>query len=108
MDKWFDLWPKGVKSGGYYVKTDSNGCKTKLTKFIKRNPQYTKEIIMQATERYLFVKSLDGYDYTTLAPNFIEKNGVSMLAGECEDILNNVKTSEPEIVQGELFGGNEL
>jgi len=108
MEKWFNLWPKGIKSGGYYVKTDSHGCKTKLIKFIKNNPQYTKDIIMEATERYLFTKSLDGYDYTSLAPNFIEKNGVSMLAGECENVLNNISTPKPEIVQGELFGGNEL
>jgi hypothetical protein len=105
---WFLLWPEGIKSGGYYIRTDEKGCKQKLIKFMKRNPQYGSDIIMNATQRYIFQRSLAGYEYTKLAPNFIELHGVSMLAGECENVLNNRETERPKIVQGELFGSNEL
>jgi len=107
-DQWFELWPVGVKTGGYYVRTDQQGCKTKLSKFVKKYPQYTKDVIMEATQRYLFQRSLHGYEYTKLAPNFIEQHGVSVLAGECENVLNNTVTERPNIIQGDLFGGNEL
>lgn len=108
MHDWFNLWPKGIKSGGYLIRTDENGCKTKLIRFMKHNPKYTEDIIIEATKRYLFQRSLDGYEYTKLAPNFVELHGVSMLAGECENILNNQVTEKPKIVQGDLFGSNEL
>ena len=53
LDSWYDLWPKGIKSGGYYVKTDKNGCGKNLQKFIKNNPNISKETILKATEKYL-------------------------------------------------------
>jgi len=109
ISEWYDIWPKGVKSGGYYVRTDEKGCQAKMIKFMKRNPLFTKEIILEGTRRYIYQKSLGGYDYIMLAPNFIEKDGVSMLAGECENVLNEViPNNRPKIVQGSLFGDREL
>jgi hypothetical protein len=108
MHDWFMLWPEQVRSGGYPVRTDERGCKQKLIKFMKRNPKYTEEIIMAATQRYIVQRSLASYEYMKLAPNFIELHGVSMLAGECENLLSNTETERPKIVQGELFGNNEL
>jgi len=108
IKEWFELWPQGVKSGGYYIRTDEKGCHVKLTRFTKKYPKYTKEIILEATRRYLSQRSLESYEYTKLAPNFIDQHGVSILAGECENVLNNIETQRPRIVQGDLFGSNEL
>lgn len=90
IDEWFDLFPKGVKSGGYYVRSDLNGCKRKMKKFISTHSEYTKDIIMKATQNYIIRCEHNGYQYMKLAPYFIEKDGVSMLSGECEAIITNI------------------
>lgn len=106
MDEWFDLWPKGVKSGGYYVRADKYGCTEKMKRFIRRNPKYSKDIIMQATKSYLAASRVEGYSFIKLAPNFIEKEKVSMLAGECEAILDNTVTSHEPLTN--IFGTKEI
>lgn len=85
IQEWFDLWPKGIKSGGYYLRTDLLGCSKKMTKFCNNYPEYTKERILEATKSYLDKYKIKGYDYCKLAPYFIEKDGISTLAGECEN-----------------------
>lgn len=107
IQKWFDLWPKGVKSGGHYVRTDINACRKKMIRFMKEYPQYDADIIMKATDRYIGEKALDSYSFIKLAPHFIEKNGVSMLSGACDDVLNS-RMKESTTVQGDLFGQQDL
>ena len=85
IERWFNLWPRGVKTGGLYVKTDKSGCKKKMNKFRRQHPNYTDDIILQATETY--INSTNGSGFMKLAPYFIEKNGVSVLEGCCEEIL---------------------
>lgn len=90
IDEWFDLFPKGVKSGGYYtVRCDKQGCIKKLKNFIKNYPEFDKQIILQATKNYVNEAALQGYAYMKTAPYFIEKSGVSLLAGFCEALINN-------------------
>jgi len=89
INDWYDLWPRGVKSGGYYLKTDKKGSLNKMKRFLVKYPEYTKEDIMLATTNYLTEQSIKGYSYTKLAPYFIDKDGLSVLAGECE-ILNDI------------------
>lgn len=93
IDEWYNLWPSGIKSGGYYVRCDKNNCKTKLDKFLKSNPEYNKEIIIEATRNYIIDSEKAGYKYMKMAPYFIEKNGSSALAGYCEAIMNNYSQS---------------
>jgi hypothetical protein len=89
IDEWFELFPKGIKSGGYYtVRCDKQGCIKKLRNFIKNNPEFDKSIIIQATKNYVNEAALQGYAYMKTAPYFIEKSGVSLLAGFCEAIIN--------------------
>lgn len=104
IEEWFDLWPKGVTSGNYYVRSDIKACEDKMNKFMKKYPKYTKEIIMNATSNYINRLKLDGYNYIKLATNFIEKERISVLAGECERIV------ESEVIkpQQELFGSREI
>lgn len=93
IDEWYDIFPKGVKSGGYYtVRCDKQGCIKKLKNFIKNNPEFGKNVILQATKNYVNEAALQGYAYMKTAPYFVEKSGVSLLAGFCENVLN--KTEE--------------
>lgn len=85
FETWWELWPIGVKSGGYYVKGDKAGCRSKLLRFIQKRPQFTQDNILNATQNYISRMRSHGYRGMQLASNFIEKNGVSVLAGECEN-----------------------
>ena len=86
IEDWRNLWPSGVKAGSRLVKGDKNGCLTKMKTFVKRNPEYTKEQIIEATRLYLFERKLANWFMITSADYFIEKNGVSMLAAELENL----------------------
>lgn len=90
INEWLEMFPKGVKSGGYYIKTDLNGCRKKMKKFTSTHPEYTKETIIKATQNYINRCEHNGYQYMKIAPYFIEKDGVSMLSGECEAIITNI------------------
>lgn len=86
VDKYRELFPQGVKSGGYLIKGDKQGCITKFKSFIKKYPEYTQEEILDATKAYLDGKKKNNYDMTQLAHYFIEKEGISNLSSFCEDI----------------------
>lgn len=98
IDEWYELFPKGVKSGGYYaVRCDKQGCIKKLKNFIKNNPEFDKNVILKATKKYVDEAALQGYAYMKTAPYFIEKSGVSLLAGFCENV-----SSKEEIINDNI------
>lgn len=91
--EWWNLFPSGIKSGGYYVKTDVNGCLKKMNKFLYDNPDYdNKDLVIEATKNYVARHAMKGYSMMKLAPYFIEKDRVSTLAGECQAILDKANT----------------
>lgn len=90
MKEWYNLFPKGVKSGGYYVKSDLSGCMKKMRKFQSQHPEFSQQIILDATKNYIENCEKKGYQYMKIAPYFIEKDGVSMLAGECDALSDNL------------------
>lgn len=85
IEEWCNLWPKGVKSGGYYIRSNSQDCLKKMIKFIKLR-KYSKEVIMKATKNYIDRKARENYAYMMKAEYFIEKDGMSPLATEIENI----------------------
>ena len=101
-EEWYSLWPKGVKTGGYYIRSGKLGTKVRLKNFIQKYPNFTKEIIIKATKRYLQEQSIQGYTHTKLAHYFIEKEGVSTLAAECENLDDLPETDTTN------YGGEEL
>ena len=107
IDEWYELWPVGIKSGGYYLRSDKAGSKRKLKKFLESHPHYTKEVVLEATKNYLNEQSIKGYQYTKLAPYFIGKDGLSVLAGECEHLLETGEVSDG-ISSIEEYGAGEL
>lgn len=102
IDEWYDLWPVGVKSGGLYVRTDKRGTLRKMKSFNLQYPMYDKDTIFQATKNYLLDQSIRGYSYCKLAPYFIYKDGMSILAGECENL------DEDLAVDTEQYGAEEI
>jgi len=102
IDQWYDLFPKGAKSGGYAIRTDKPGCLKKLEKFVNNNPTYTKGIIIAATKKYIETMKNKNYSYMKLAPYYIEKDGVSMLAGDCEQLLHSVNEPEKKGFQDDI------
>lgn len=93
IDEYYNLFPRGVKSGGYFVKSDKKSCEKKLIKFMKENPAYSKEIIIAATTRYVADMKNRGYSYMKTAAYFIEKDGNSALVGYCENEVEKPKTT---------------
>jgi len=96
FDDWFNLFPQGVKSGGYLVKSDKAGCLKKMEKFVKLYPEYNKDIIIRATKDYINYMRMKQFQYMQLAHYFILKNDVSTLASCCEDVKNKLDTNEIE------------
>ncbi|NPV12625.1 MAG: hypothetical protein HPY57_12635 [Ignavibacteria bacterium] len=84
-----DLFPSGIKSGGYYVKGNLKDIKYKLVKFIKKYPKYDKDIIIKATKNYIDRKRAENWNMIKTIENFILKDNTSVLASECENLLEN-------------------
>jgi hypothetical protein len=101
--EYYELFPKGIKSGGYYIKTDLKGCEKKLLDFLKKNPNFSKENILDATKLYLLEMKQRGYHMCKLAPYFIEKDGISMLAGYCEQVVNKTDSGQKTVGLSEII-----
>jgi len=95
---WRALFPMGVKTGGYSVRGTRSGCTKKMKKFMRNNPDVTKEQVFAATKKYIADKQMVQFAYMKLADYFIEKEGASLLEEYVENIKQG-KTSE----QNELF-----
>tara|TARA_R100001463_G_scaffold26997_6_gene62854 strand:- start:6541 stop:7134 length:594 start_codon:yes stop_codon:yes gene_type:complete len=86
--KYRELFPVGVRSGGYLVRATSESCEKKLKAFLRKYSDYDEAIILEATKRYIDRKARVSYMHMKLAPYFIEKDGISMLAAECEELIS--------------------
>lgn len=100
VDQFYELWPKGIKSGGYAVRSGKNACSTKLRTFLKENKLYTTDIVLAATKNYIDKCRANDYQYMKLAPYFIIKDGVSVLESYCDEVANGtvkVKSMETRL-----------
>jgi len=89
-EKLINIYPQGVKSGGYPVRGSKVDVTDKLRKFFKKH-KYTHEQVIQAVERYVERKRKDKWDYMQRLIYFIEKDGSSNLAAECDNLVVPVK-----------------
>jgi hypothetical protein len=94
IEDYYDLFPKGIKSGGFYVRSSIQDCSNKMNKFIIDNPQFTKDIILEATKNYINDCKARNYDKMKLAPYFIIKDGTSMLSGYCEAYVQGINDNQ--------------
>jgi hypothetical protein len=92
-----EIFPKGVKSGGYLVKSSVSDIEDKLKKFTKKY-KYSDTIIIEATKRYVKEFQANNYRYMLLAKYFISKEDKgSTLADYCEMIVSNEEEDKPYI-----------
>jgi len=88
FDKWYELFPKGVKSGSKLVRSDYKTCKAKMEKFVKTNA-FSASTILKATKDYVDEFSNNGYKYMKCATYFINKHDQgSELAARCQALLD--------------------
>lgn len=87
-----ELFPEGKKDmTPYYWRGNSREIEAKLSDFLKKNPEYTEEQILNATNRYLeSYKSRGDLTFMQLLKYFIEKDGNSTLL----TFLENYKEDE--------------
>lgn len=104
IEEWYDLFPKGVKSGGYYVRTSIKSCDKRMFKFLTDNPAFTKNIILEATKIYVEQMKVNNYSMMKLAPNFIYKDGMSMLSGCCDAYVEGVNNNQDTYSNDNTFG----
>lgn len=88
--RWLELFPKGIKNDGGYIRSNLAGCLKKMEKFCLAHPEFTSGIIITATKKYIDEKRKKNWFGVRMAPYFIEKDGISVLEGYCQDILDRV------------------
>lgn len=96
IEDWIDEYRKLFHGKKLGAMGDRSSCITKMQEFMQSNPQYTKEIILNATQRY--INGLNNYTYLMKADNFISvskdntKAGRrSELAAYCEESSGTIK-----------------
>ncbi len=94
IQEYRELFPVGVRSGGFPVRGDLKGCIKKMEEFLETYPEYDKELILKVTKDYVERKKQDGYAYMQLAHYFIKKDDISTLASECENFKESVGQKE--------------
>jgi hypothetical protein len=102
IEIWYSIFPVGVKTGGYAVRSGLKVCEKKMSKFMKEYPQFTEDVIIKATHNYINRFKKDGWRFIQTADYFIYKQDStktmkSSLAAECEAVLlgGNYGAGEP-------------
>lgn len=88
VSDWLDMWPEGIKSGGYYVKSSLKAVIAKMRAFTDHY-DYPQDVIMESTRQYLEEMHHKGYTGIQISHNFIEKNGSSALEAYCRNYLKS-------------------
>ena len=82
------IFPEGVKSGGYLVRSSAIDINEKLKKW-KPKYKFSNEIILSATRLYVEDFKKVNYEFMLAAKYFIHKEGRgSALADYCDMIIN--------------------
>lgn len=97
IKEWRELWPKGVTSGGYPVRSDLPGITKKMKAFLRKT-NYSKEEIILATKLYLKERYENNWSYMKLAGYFIEKDGESILSSFCDRIRDGEQVEDDPFV----------
>ena len=86
MLEWTELW-KGLKSDGYYLVNPVKENTKRMRDFLREAP-FSKEVIMEATKKYLAEKEAVHYQYAKKSNKFIMDEQGSTLYGYCLAIEN--------------------
>lgn len=88
------LFPPGLLPSGKPARTNINELKKKMTAFFIDNPNYDWDLVLDATTYYVEYYRKQNFNFMKTSGFFINKNGESDLAANCEMILEgaDVKT----------------
>ena len=86
MQEWTELW-KGLKSDGYYLVNPNKDNVKRMRDFLKEAP-FSKEVIMEATKKYLAEKEAVHYQFAKKSNKFIHDEQGSTLYGYCLAVQN--------------------
>ena len=87
--KFRDLFPKGVKTNNHPVRGNLTNITRKMQKFKVDFPDYTDDIILAATKKYVADKAKEGYSFMKVAEYLVYKDGNSMLASLCDAMIED-------------------
>lgn len=91
IEEWCNIFPD-VNVNGYNIRSDVKYCLGKMKKFVKSNPQFTKEQIFEATKNYIADKKAENFQYTKQSTYFIDKLGQpSLLLAYCKRLVQPQK-----------------
>lgn len=100
IETWLLLYPPDIKYGRESLRSKPQDCVSKMQKFVKTYPQYTKDVIFAATNMYLQERARENWAYTKYARYFIDKQGApSLLAKYCEDVIQGNTPKAHELIQ---------
>jgi hypothetical protein len=91
IEEWCLIYPPKVKWNGVAIRSKPTECLKKMERFCKEHPDYTKDIIFDATKRYIDEKERENFEYTKRATYFIYKQEHgSLLESYCNDVLDDL------------------
>lgn len=82
--KYRELFPVGIKTGDLPVRGNLKNIERKFELFKKKYPNYSDDLILKATAKYIKDKAREGYTYMKMAEYLILKDNESMLAALCD------------------------
>lgn len=102
VKEYLNIFPDSTKLNGGRIPTSKelarqgiDEIKDKFVKFRKAYPNYSWDLILDATEYYVYLKSLDDYNYMVTSSYFIRKTDprtkevASKLADHCQLLIDN-------------------
>lgn len=85
IKEWSDLW-KGKSADGYYLSNPPKENLKRMLEFMTENPEFDKETIFAATEKYLNEKALMNFQFAKKSNKFITDSEGSVLYAYCQAI----------------------
>jgi len=95
VDEYREIFPKGKFPSGELARQNIQELKDKFVWFFKTYPEYSWDVILDATDYYLFVKEKMAFQYAICSSYFIKKTDKyskeikSALADYCQMIVED-------------------
>lgn len=85
VQSYMELWPKGIKTMGHYIRGDKLDCIKKLRRLFIDNPEISQDRVLEVTRNYIERFQRRNYEGITTSNYFINREGRgSLLMVECE------------------------
>lgn len=93
MVKYNELFPKKKAGSGKYMRSSIKNIETAFRWFFE-NHDYTWEVIIEATTKYLLQQEVENYKFTRTSVYFIRKHDKGMVGSDLADWCEITKSGE--------------